>query len=182
MVGHSLGGGIALQFAYQFPDRVDRLVLISSGGLGAEVTPLLRAATLPGAHVVVAGLGQLPEGLTRRVLPVMSLLPGLLARQDAQPMAAALRGLGGAGARRGFIRTARAVIDWRGQTVHASRHLGLLVGLPVLIAWGSEDTTIKIWDQITDKELMTLRGHVEAILYVVFSPDGKQIALSLIHI
>ena len=142
VVGHSLGGGIALQFAYQFPDRIDRLVLISSGGLGAEVTPLLRAATLPGAQVVVAGLGQLPQGLTRRVLPVMSLLPGLLARQDAQPMSAALRGLGVTGARRGFVRTARAVIDWRGQTVQASRHLGLLDGLPVLIAWGSEDKTI----------------------------------------
>ncbi len=101
VVGHSLGGGIALQFAHQFPDRIDRLVLISSGGLGAEVTPLLRAATLPGAHVVVAALGQLPEGLTRRVLPVLSLLPGLLAHQDAQPMASALRGLGEPGARRG---------------------------------------------------------------------------------
>src|SRR3954465_14951329 len=53
VVGHSLGGGVAMQFAYQFPERCQRLVLVSSGGLGREVTPLLRAATLPGAQVVV---------------------------------------------------------------------------------------------------------------------------------
>src|SRR6478609_4934957 len=42
LVGHSLGGGIALQMAYLFPDRVDALVLVSSGGLGRELNPLLR--------------------------------------------------------------------------------------------------------------------------------------------
>src|ERR1700712_2447279 len=53
VVGHSLGGGIALQFAYLFPDRIDRLVLVSSGGLGRELNPLLRAATLPGSELVL---------------------------------------------------------------------------------------------------------------------------------
>ena len=50
LVGHSLGGGIAMQFSYLFPERVDRLVLVASGGLGREVSPLLRSATLPGAE------------------------------------------------------------------------------------------------------------------------------------
>src|SRR5947207_9416755 len=53
VVGHSLGGGIALQFAYQFPERSARLVLVSSGGLGRDVHPLLRAATLPGSELVL---------------------------------------------------------------------------------------------------------------------------------
>ncbi|HET8674028.1 MAG TPA: alpha/beta fold hydrolase, partial [Thermoleophilaceae bacterium] len=53
VVGHSLGGGIALQFAYQFPERTERLALVSSGGLGREVHLLLRAATLPGAEFVL---------------------------------------------------------------------------------------------------------------------------------
>src|SRR3954469_12119287 len=59
IVGHSLGGGVAMQFAYQFPERCPRLVLVSSGGLGREVPPLLRAATLPGAEWVVPWFGRL---------------------------------------------------------------------------------------------------------------------------
>src|SRR5919198_5217771 len=53
VVGHSLGGGVALQFAYQFPERTERLALVSSGGLGREVHFLLRAATLPGSELVL---------------------------------------------------------------------------------------------------------------------------------
>src|SRR5919204_219805 len=53
VVGHSLGGGIALQFAYQFPEYTERLALVSSGGLGREVNPILRAASLPGAGLVL---------------------------------------------------------------------------------------------------------------------------------
>src|SRR3954449_1102890 len=53
-VGHSLGGGVALQFFYQFPQRVERLALVSSGGLGHEVSPLLRTAALPGVSALLA--------------------------------------------------------------------------------------------------------------------------------
>src|SRR3954470_24953771 len=53
VVGHSLGGGVAMQFFYQFPQRVDRLVLVSSGGLGREVSPLLRSAALPGVSAAL---------------------------------------------------------------------------------------------------------------------------------
>jgi pimeloyl-ACP methyl ester carboxylesterase len=139
IIGHSLGGGIALQFAYQFPERTDRLVLISSGGLGPQLTPALRAVTLPAAGVVVAALARIPAGLTRRVLPAM---PALIARQDAAPVADSLSDLIDGRRRRTFIRTARTVIDWRGQTVSAARQLKLLAGLPVLVAWGSDDKTI----------------------------------------
>jgi pimeloyl-ACP methyl ester carboxylesterase len=139
VAGHSLGGGVALQFAYQFPERIERLLLISSGGLGSEVTALLRGATLPGAESVVAGLSQLPAALTR---PILLLLPGLIARRDCRPLAAGLRDLRGAGQRRAFVRTARGVIDAHGQTVSASRHLNLLADVPTLIAWGARDKTI----------------------------------------
>ncbi|GAA3387784.1 alpha/beta fold hydrolase [Cryptosporangium minutisporangium] len=142
LVGHSLGGGVALQFAYQFPERTDRVVLISSGGLGAEVSPMLRVATLPGAATLVAGLGRLPVGLTRRILPLISVVPGVIAREDARSVAEDLRGMARAQQRRAFLRTARSVIDWRGQTVSASRQLGLLADLPVLVTWGGRDRTI----------------------------------------
>jgi pimeloyl-ACP methyl ester carboxylesterase len=139
LVGHSLGGGVALQTAYQFPERTDRLMLISSGGLGTEVAPMLRAATLPGAETVVAGLAKIPASLTRRVLTV---LPPLVAASDANALAGVLRGLAGHRQRHAFVRTAHSVIDWRGQTVSATRQLGLLRDVPVLVAWGAKDTTI----------------------------------------
>jgi pimeloyl-ACP methyl ester carboxylesterase len=142
VIGHSLGGGIALQFAYQFPERTHRLVLISSGGLGPELTLMLRAATLPGANAVVAGLARIPEPITRTALKALSWVPGVLARQDAEPLAEGLHGLGESRRRRGFISTADTVIDWRGQAVSAVAHLGLLTGMPIMVAWGSEDRTI----------------------------------------
>jgi pimeloyl-ACP methyl ester carboxylesterase len=139
LVGHSLGGGVALQTAYQFPERTDRLMLISSGGLGAEVTPILRAATLPGADTVVAGLSQIPAALTGRLFGV---LPALVQRSDAHVLAEVLRGLTDDQRRRAFLHTARTVIDWRGQTVTANRLLGLLSDVPLLVAWGTHDKTI----------------------------------------
>src|SRR3954447_2293428 len=56
IVGHSLGGGVAMQFFWQFPQRTERLVLISSGGLGHEVSPMLRAAALPGMSAVLGAV------------------------------------------------------------------------------------------------------------------------------
>lgn len=139
IAGHSLGGGVALQTAYQFPERTDRVVLISSGGLGAEVTPILRAATLPGADTVVAGLSSIPAALTQRLFGV---LPALIERSDGRVLAEVLRGLTDDQQRRAFLRTARTVIDWHGQTVSASRQLGLLSDVPLLVAWGANDKII----------------------------------------
>ncbi|HEU5110664.1 MAG TPA: alpha/beta fold hydrolase [Micromonosporaceae bacterium] len=164
VVGHSLGGGIAMQFAYQFPESTSRLILISSGGLGRELTPMLRAATLPGAQTVVSALARLPERLTRRLLPVVAMLPGLVARQDAGPLAEGLHRLADSRQRHAFVRTARTVIDWRGQTVSATRLLGLLGELPVLLAWGSEDRTIpphhhqSFATQLPDPHLVEITG------------------------
>src|SRR6058998_149611 len=53
LVGHSLGGGVALQFFYQFPQRTERIALVSSGGLGRDVSPLLRSAALPAASALL---------------------------------------------------------------------------------------------------------------------------------
>jgi len=139
LVGHSLGGGVALQTAYQFPERTERIVLISSGGLGAEVTPILRAATLPGADTVVAGLSTIPAGVTRSLF---GLVPTLGGRSDGRVLAEVLRGLADQQQRRAFLRTARNVIDWRGQTVSATRQLGLLNDVPLLVAWGADDKAI----------------------------------------
>lgn len=139
LAGHSLGGGVALQTAYQFPERIDRLTLISSGGLGPEISAPLRAATLPGAHAVVGALSRLPAAVTSLAL---AAAPALVSGTDARQIADVLAGLRGDKQRTAFIRTARSVIDWRGQAVSAQRQTGLLHGVPVLLAWGSADSTI----------------------------------------
>src|SRR5205807_4432731 len=73
-VGHSLGGGVAMQAAYQFPERCERLVLVDSGGLGRDVSMLLRAATLPGSELV------LPLLAASRLLDAGRLAGSLLGR------------------------------------------------------------------------------------------------------
>ncbi|MGV0849121.1 alpha/beta fold hydrolase [Mycolicibacterium phlei] len=138
-VGHSLGGGIALQTAYQFPERVDRLILISSGGLGPEVSYALRAATLPGAEAVLSALCAVPATLLKRVL---AIAPTTVTGADAHAVCEVLAALRAKKQRRAFIRTARSVIDWRGQAVSATRHACLLKGVPLFLAWGSADATI----------------------------------------
>jgi pimeloyl-ACP methyl ester carboxylesterase len=144
VVGHSLGGGIAMQFAYQFPERCERLVLVSSGGLGREVHMLLRAAALPGADYVLpaltsAGLmsvGRVAGGLLKR----LHLSPG----EDMQILAQGFASLDNAGSRQAFLHTVRAVIEPSGQRVSAQDRLSLAGLLPSLIVWGERDSIIPV--------------------------------------
>jgi pimeloyl-ACP methyl ester carboxylesterase len=144
VVGHSLGGGVAMQFFYQFPQRVDRLVLISSGGLGREVSPMLRTAALPGMSTLLSLtihprlLGALRSGGTR--LRERNIGAGVY----LQAIARALRPLENADARQAFLHTLRSVIDTHGQRVSATDRLGLLESIPTMIVWGERDRTIPI--------------------------------------
>jgi pimeloyl-ACP methyl ester carboxylesterase len=144
VVGHSLGGGVAMQFAYQFPERCERLVLVSSGGLGEDVHPLLRAATLPGSEFV------LPLLAHPRMLDVASLVPralgriGLRTRPDLTEMARGYQSLSNAEARSAFIHTLRGVIDPKGQRINASDRLYLASKMPSLIVWGRRDRIIPV--------------------------------------
>src|SRR4051794_745600 len=144
VVGHSLGGGVAMQFAYEYPPFAERLVLVSSGGLGREVHPMLRAATLPGSEVV------LPLIAHQRLLGVGRALGGLVGRlglQTGTDLAEMARGYGSladAGARQAFIHTLRAVLDIGGQRVSATDRLYLAALLPSLIIWGAQDPLIPV--------------------------------------
>ncbi len=143
-VGHSLGGGIAMQLAYQFPERCERLVLVSSGGLGPEVSPLLRAATLPGSELVIplltkAGVlnaGRGVGGLMRR----LGLRPGT----DLEEIARGFASLADAEAMSAFVQTLRASVDPTGQRVDARDRLYLAEDGPTLILWGERDRIIPI--------------------------------------
>jgi pimeloyl-ACP methyl ester carboxylesterase len=144
IVGHSLGGGVAMQFFYQFPQRTERLVLVSSGGLGHEVSPLLRGAALPGAAAllwvaahprVLAGLSEAGGRMRER---------GIGKGVYLQAIARALAPLQQPGARKAFLQTLRSVIDARGQRVSARDRLYLLRSFPTLIVWGERDQTIPL--------------------------------------
>jgi len=144
IVGHSLGGGVAMQFFYQFPQRTERLALVSSGGLGREVSPLLRSAALPGASALLALAAH------RQVLTALHTAGERLRARGSgkgvylQAIARALRPLEEPGARRAFLQTLRAVIDARGQRVSARDRLYLLGSMPTLIVWGERDNTIPL--------------------------------------
>jgi pimeloyl-ACP methyl ester carboxylesterase len=142
VVGHSLGGGIAMQFAYQFPERIERLVLISSGGLGREVHPILRAATLPGSELVLALLGGGWVRATGGALGGALSRLGLKTGEDLGGVASGIGSLADAGARGAFVQTARAAIDAGGQRVSATDRLYLAAELPTLIVWGERDPII----------------------------------------
>jgi pimeloyl-ACP methyl ester carboxylesterase len=141
VVGHSLGGGVAMQFFWQFPQRTERLALVSSGGLGREVSPLLRAAAAPGVGPLLA------LAADRRVLSGLRDLGGRFDNPVGvamQQTARALRPLEHPGSRKAFLHTLRSVIDLRGQRVSARDRLYLLEGLPTLIVWGERDNTIPL--------------------------------------
>ena len=143
-VGHSLGGGVAMQFAYQFPEMLERLVLVSSGGLGRELNLLLRSAALPGAEYVLPLL--FAAGLPSAGTKIASLISrvGFGAGSDLEEIGRGFASLDDTEARRAFIHTVRGVIDPTGQRVDASNRLYLAAGLPMLIVWGARDTMIPV--------------------------------------
>jgi pimeloyl-ACP methyl ester carboxylesterase len=143
LVGHSLGGGIAMQFAYQFPEATERLVLVCSGGLGPEVNPVLRAAALPGADLFIAataGPGRVAGSALGRGLAAVGLRPNA----DVAEVARGYASLADRGRRAAFLATLRAVVGTEGQRVHAGDRLYLAEGMPVLIVWGRADRMIPV--------------------------------------
>jgi pimeloyl-ACP methyl ester carboxylesterase len=142
IVGHSLGGGVAMQFSYQFPERVERLVLVSSGGLGREVSALVRAAGLPGSELVVPLLASAPVRAAGRVLGAALTAIGRPPDTDLREAAASLGSLHDAGARRAFLGTVRSLVGQRGQRVSATDRLYLTEDIPTLIVWGGRDAII----------------------------------------
>lgn len=141
LIGHSLGGGISMQFSYQFPEMVERLVLVSSGGLGPEVSPILRAAALPGADLFIAATastGQKVGGAVGRGLAAVGMKPAA----DLAEVARGYASLADPGRRKAFLATLRSVIGTEGQRISASDRLYLAEEVPVLIVWGARDPII----------------------------------------
>ncbi|MGA2520784.1 MAG: alpha/beta fold hydrolase [Acidimicrobiales bacterium] len=171
VVGQSFGGGVAMQFAYQFPERCERLVLVDAGGLGREVSWMLRAMTLPATEYV------LPVLFSSPVRSVGDSVFGFLHDRGIRHARAteiwrSFTSLTESSSRQAFIRTMRAVIDPGGQSVSAIDRLYLTGNMPTLIVWGDKDKIIPLvhayaaHDAIPNSRLEIMKGvghypHVE---------------------
>jgi pimeloyl-ACP methyl ester carboxylesterase len=141
-VGHSLGGGVAMQLAYQFPEHCERLVLVSSGGLGREITPLLRAASLPGSELALALLVNGRILGAGRVLGRALNRVGLRVHTDVGEVLRGHASLSDGEARSAFLHTLRTIVDHGGQRVDARDRLYLAQAVPFLLLWGERDPII----------------------------------------
>jgi pimeloyl-ACP methyl ester carboxylesterase len=152
LVGHSFGGGIAMQFCYLFPERVERLVLVASGGLGRDVSPLLRAATLPGAQWVLPFIAS--SWVRGRAEAAGRILTrtGWRASPEVTEVWRGFTSLSDGDTRRAFLATTRGVIDPGGQTVSAHDYLPMTIEIPTLIVWGTRDRMIPAWHATTAHE------------------------------
>lgn len=172
IVGHSFGGGVAMQLAYQHPRLVDRLVLVGSGGLGREVTWLLRLLALPGAELLM------PIWIPKPIVDRATDIGRFLGRRNLRSpklaeMWRAYSSLAGSQNRAAFVRTMRGVIDPGGQVVSAHDRLYMAAHIPTLIVWGDRDGIIPVahahaaHDLVPTSRLEIIEGvghfpHVEA--------------------
>ena len=172
VIGQSLGGGIAMQFAYQHRDYCERLVLIGSGGLGPDLSPLLRILSAPGAELVLPIVAPQPVLNLGNKLGSWLTSAGIHAPR-ANQMWQAYCSLSDSGARQAFLRTLRSVVDYRGQCVSALNKIHLTAGLSTLLIWGENDRIIPVahayaaHDALAGSRLEVLKGighfpHAEA--------------------
>src|SRR6478752_8599013 len=144
VIGHSFGGGVAMQFAYQFPERTERLMLVASGGLGPEVHPGIRAISTPGFHEVM-GVLTLPgvRHLGMAGLRTLSALP-LKATRDLDEVADIYDTMRDRKARAAIRHVVRAVVDWQGQIVTMADRAYLTEAMPMCVIWGDQDRVIPV--------------------------------------
>ena len=142
VVGHSFGGGVAMQFAYQFPDRTERIALVSTGGLGAEVSPVIRFLTFPGSGAALSLATLRPwRGLVAGGLRGLSR-SGVRALRDLDEVATIYESFADPRSRQAVQRVTSHVLDWRGQFVTMTDRTYLARIVPVFVLWGADDHVI----------------------------------------
>src|SRR5271167_1014369 len=177
VIGQSLGGGIAMQFAHQHRDYCERLALIGSGGLGPDLSPVLRMLSAPGAEFVLPVVAPQPVLNLGNKLGSWLTSAGIQSPRAGQ-MWSAYCSLSDRPTRQAFLRTLRSVVDYRGQAVSALGKIHVSHGLPTLLIWGEQDRIIPVahgraaHNAVPGSRLEVLAGvghfpHVEAPTAVV---------------
>jgi pimeloyl-ACP methyl ester carboxylesterase len=162
VVGHSFGGGVAMQFAYQYPERTERLVLVGSGGLGPEVSPAIRAITTPGFQQLM-GVLSLP-GLRHAATASMRVLAatGLSQLRDLDEVADIYDSFKDPDTRAAIRHVVRAVVDWRGQIVTMADRAYLTEAMPMCVVWGADDLVIPV-DHASNARALAPTARVEIV-------------------
>jgi pimeloyl-ACP methyl ester carboxylesterase len=143
IVGQSLGGGVAMQFVYQHPDYCQRLVLISSGGLGPDVGWTLRLLSAPGAEFIMPVVAPRPVLTAGNKLRAWFSAAGIQSPRGAE-LWSAYSSLSDSKTRDAFLRTLRSVVDYRGQAVSALNRLHVASEVPIMAIWGDQDRIIPV--------------------------------------
>src|SRR5690349_5660335 len=144
VIGHSFGGGVAMQFAYQFPERTERLMLVGSGGLGPEVSPGIRVISTPGFEQVMSVL-TLPGLRHAGVLGLRALAAGpWKLTRDLDEVAEIFDSFKDRRARQAVRHVVRAVVDWQGQIVTMADRAYLTEEMPLWVVWGRDDKVIPV--------------------------------------
>ncbi len=143
VVGHSLGGGVAMQFVYQHPDYCERLVLIGSGGLGPDVGWTLRLLSAPGAELIMPIIAPQPVLTAGEKVRSWFAKMGIESPRGGE-IWNAYSSFSDAETRQAFLRTLRSVVDYRGQAVSALNRLNVRADIPIMAIWGERDAIIPV--------------------------------------
>lgn len=154
LVGHSLGGGIAMQLLHMSPEMVARLVLVDSGGLGRGLGVALRAASLPGSPLFLRAVASTPAQRAGRTIDRVLRAGGVKLPTDLTAGFTGIASLAEPGARAAFLNTVRASTGLGGQRVSAVDRLYLLNGCPALTIWGDQDKIIPVSHAYEAQELV----------------------------
>jgi len=166
LVGHSLGGAIAMHFAYHYPAHAERLVLIAAGGLGKDVHPALRAAAVPGSSLVLGlFVNRATVGAVRWLRPhrAFRLPPAAVTN-----LRRAFGGLAHPAGRAAFLASLRSVIAPSGQRGNLIEMRYLADHVPTLIAWSEHDHVIPV------SHAHALHEHLPSSRLVLFSGGSHQ--------
>jgi pimeloyl-ACP methyl ester carboxylesterase len=153
VVGNSMGGFIGAELAIAFPQRVERLVLVSAAGLSTHehpgsvrVLPAMRRAE----RVLMASgawAASKSDAVARRARLRDAALGVVVRRPGRLPAALAAEQIRGAG-KPGFVQGLEAVLDYE-----IRERLGE-IACPTLIVWGEKDRLINVHDADVFAELI----------------------------